>query len=118
MANYKTGAERYNDRARKIFEDAKRLERERLERGEMPNPSLTSPEDARKYGWNIVGREVTKILQDERASAEWYSGITEQERKLILKPFTGCITYNLSVSWHLLTGAAKAAVEKSRLEQS
>lgn len=55
------GAQRYNNRMEKIFENARRLERERLERGEMPNPSLTSPEDAAKYGWKIVGREVTKL---------------------------------------------------------
>lgn len=61
MANHKSGAERYNDRMNKIFEDARRLERQRLERGEMPNPSLTSPEDARKYGWAIVGREVVRV---------------------------------------------------------
>jgi hypothetical protein len=45
----------------KIWESARRLERERLERGEMPNPSLTSPEDARKYGWEITGREVKRL---------------------------------------------------------
>lgn len=57
------GAERYNNRMAKIFDDAKRLERERLARGEVPNPNLTSPEDALKYGWRIVGREVSRIGQ-------------------------------------------------------
>lgn len=61
MANYKSGAERYNDRMSKIFENAKRLEKERLERGEMPNPGLTSPEIGRKYGWEITGREVKPL---------------------------------------------------------
>lgn len=61
MANHKSGSERYNDRMHKIVEDAKRLEHERLRRGEMPNPSLTAPEDARKYGWEIVGRTVTRM---------------------------------------------------------
>lgn len=60
MANYKSGAERRNDRMDKIFEDARRLERERLERGEIPNPSLTSPETALKYGWEMIGREVRR----------------------------------------------------------
>jgi hypothetical protein len=49
MANHKSGAERYNDRMAKIWEDAKRLERERLKRGEKPNSNLTSPEEAQKY---------------------------------------------------------------------
>lgn len=61
MANYKSGAERYNDRMAKLFENCRRLERENLERGAMPNPSLTSPEEARKYGWEITGREVKRI---------------------------------------------------------
>lgn len=60
MANHKSGSERYNDRISKIYEDARRVERERLERGEMPNPSLTSPEDALRYGWKITGREVAR----------------------------------------------------------
>jgi hypothetical protein len=55
------GAERYNNRMAKIYTDAKQLERERLEHGEMPNPSLTSPEDALKYGWKIAGREVVRV---------------------------------------------------------
>jgi len=55
------GAIRYNNRMEKIMEDCRRLERERLERGEMPNPSLTDPETARKYGWEITGREVKKL---------------------------------------------------------
>lgn len=50
----------YNDRMRKIWDDCRKLERERLERGEMPNPNLTSPEDALKYGWIISGRNVTR----------------------------------------------------------
>lgn len=66
MANYKSGSERYNDRMHKIHEDARRLERERLKRGEMPNPSLTSPEDARKYGWEMTGREVRKLSGEEK----------------------------------------------------
>jgi hypothetical protein len=49
MANHKSGAERYNDRMAKTWEDAKRLERERLKRGEEPNFNLTSPEEAQKY---------------------------------------------------------------------
>jgi hypothetical protein len=53
-----TKAERYNNRMHAIFAGAKRLERERLERGEKPNPSLTDPETALRYGWKIVGREV------------------------------------------------------------
>jgi hypothetical protein len=61
MANYKSGAERYNDRMDKIWDTAKRLERERLERGEIPNPSLTDPETALKYGWKMEGRTVTRL---------------------------------------------------------
>ena len=61
MANYKRAAERYNDRMAKLFEHCKQLEHERLERGEMPNPNLTSPDEARKYGWEIAGREVKKL---------------------------------------------------------
>jgi len=61
MANYKSGAERYNDRMAKLMENCRRIEHERLERGEMPNPSLTDPETARKYGWEIIGREVSAI---------------------------------------------------------
>jgi hypothetical protein len=45
MANYKTGAERYNDRMSKIWETARKIERERLARGEAPNPSLTNTMD-------------------------------------------------------------------------
>jgi hypothetical protein len=60
MANYKTGSERYNDRVDKMMADCRRIERERLERGEMPNPSLTDPETALKYGWVMVGREVKR----------------------------------------------------------
>lgn len=63
MANHKRSSERYNDRMSKLYENARRIERERLERGEMPNPSLTSPDDARKYGWEIVGRKVTRITK-------------------------------------------------------
>jgi hypothetical protein len=58
------GAERYNNRMDKILENTRRLERERLERGQMPNPSLTDPETARQYGWHMVGREVTQMTQD------------------------------------------------------
>lgn len=61
MANYKRASERYNDRMAKLSEHCRQLERERLKRGEMPNPSLTSPDEARKYGWEIKGREVRKI---------------------------------------------------------
>ena len=61
MANYKRASERYNDRVTKLMAHCRRLEHERLERGEMPNPSLTSPEDARKYGWEIDGRNVTRM---------------------------------------------------------
>jgi hypothetical protein len=61
MANYKTGSQRYNDRMDKIMADARRIERERLARGEKPNPNLTSPEEARQYGWNIRGRDVTRL---------------------------------------------------------
>lgn len=35
------GAQRYNNRMDKIWEGARRLERERLARGEKPNPNLT-----------------------------------------------------------------------------
>jgi hypothetical protein len=65
MANHKSGAERHNDRMDKIVAEARRLEHERLERGEEPNPSLTSPEEARKYGWEITGREVKKLQAPE-----------------------------------------------------
>ena len=73
MANYKRAAERYNDRMGKIFADAKRLERESLERGEMPNPNLTDPDTARKYGWEMIGREVKK-LKIAHTPAPWSLG--------------------------------------------
>jgi hypothetical protein len=57
----KSKAERYNDRMEAILDTAKRLECERLKRGEMPNPGLTSPEKARKYGWKITGREMVAL---------------------------------------------------------
>ena len=60
MANYKRAAERHNDRMERIYAEARQLEHERLERGEEPNPSLTSPEDALKYGWVIIGRQVRR----------------------------------------------------------
>jgi hypothetical protein len=41
MANHTTGAQRTNARQDKIWEDAKRIERERVARGEKPNPNLT-----------------------------------------------------------------------------
>jgi hypothetical protein len=72
MANHKSGSERYNDKMAKIFENAKHLERERLKRGEMPNPGLTSQEDARKYGWEITGAwpaKVTRIASLESSCA-------------------------------------------------
>jgi hypothetical protein len=65
MIKAQLGAQRYNDRMTRIMEDARQLERERLQRGEMPNPSLTSPEEALKYGWEINGREV-KALEKHR----------------------------------------------------
>lgn len=37
----KSSAEKRNDRMHVIFATAHRLERERLERGEIPNPNLT-----------------------------------------------------------------------------
>ena len=49
----KSAAERYNDRMHSIFEKARQLEHARLEAGEMPNPNLTSPQEANKYGWYI-----------------------------------------------------------------
>ena len=55
------GAQRYNNRMENLMQRCRQLEHERLERGEMPNPSLTSPETARKYGWEMVGREVRPI---------------------------------------------------------
>jgi len=60
MANYKTGAQRYNDRMDRIFSNAKNLEKKRLSEGKKPNPSLTSPEEALKHGWIIKGRDVKK----------------------------------------------------------
>lgn len=68
MANYKSGAQRYNDRMDKIMENARRIERERLEGGHEPNPSLTSPEEGRKYGWEIKGREVRKVSHERHES--------------------------------------------------
>lgn len=65
MIKTRLGAQRYNNRMAKLFDDARQLERERLERGDMPNPSLTSPEEALKYGWEIQGREV-KALENNR----------------------------------------------------
>lgn len=66
--NTTTGAQRANNRMDKIFSNAKKLEQERLIRGEMPNPSLTSPEEAAKYGWNIKGREVTKLPSAQKTT--------------------------------------------------
>lgn len=40
------GAKRYNDRMNETVAYAKRLEHERLERGEIPNPNLTDPQTA------------------------------------------------------------------------
>ena len=37
----RTGAQRYNNRQDKIFDRARKLEKERLARGEKPNPNLT-----------------------------------------------------------------------------
>ena len=45
------GAQRYNNKMDRAFADAKRIEQERLRAGEEPNPNLTSPEEAKKYGW-------------------------------------------------------------------
>lgn len=59
------GAVRYNNRVDRLMADCRRIERERLARGEMPNPSLTSPEEARKYGWEIVGRTVTRLVSEQ-----------------------------------------------------
>lgn len=61
MTNYLTASQRYNNKLHKIFADAHKLEQERLKAGEEPNPSLTSPEEAKRYGWLIKGREVTKL---------------------------------------------------------
>jgi hypothetical protein len=62
MGHTKTASERYNDRVSKIMAECRRIERERLEQGLMPNPSLTDPETARKYGWEMEGREVKRRL--------------------------------------------------------
>lgn len=70
MANYKTGAQRYNDRIDKIFNEARRLEKERLARGEKPNPSLTSPEEGMRHGWLIKGRNVSKSPAKTKAIAK------------------------------------------------
>ena len=45
----------------RVFSEAKKLEQERLKQGKEPNPSLTSPEEAKKYGWEINGRDVKRI---------------------------------------------------------
>jgi hypothetical protein len=45
------GVQRHNNRMDNIWNDAKELERKRVAAGEEPNPSLTSPEEAAKYGW-------------------------------------------------------------------
>lgn len=37
-----TGVQRYNARMEKIWEDARKLEAERLAKGERPNPNLTA----------------------------------------------------------------------------
>lgn len=44
-ANYKTGAERHNDRQNRIMDKARSLEKERLARGEKPNPNLTEVDE-------------------------------------------------------------------------
>lgn len=49
MANYKTGAQRYNDRMDKIFATARQTERERLARGEEHNPNLSSKQQCGHY---------------------------------------------------------------------
>lgn len=43
------------------LDEAREVQRECEERGEMPNPNLTSPETAARYGWKITGRDVTKL---------------------------------------------------------
>ncbi len=47
MANYKTGAQRYNDRMDKIMQNARKIEDERIAGGKRPNPNLTSSDDPR-----------------------------------------------------------------------
>lgn len=52
----------------KIMDKARSLERENLKNGIQPNPSLTSPEEAAKYGWEIKGREVKKMVAKKMKS--------------------------------------------------
>jgi len=69
----------------KIVAEARRLEHERLERGEEPNPSLTSPEEARKYGWEITGREVKKLQAPEYLIPESRAVQREEKHGVTLK---------------------------------
>jgi hypothetical protein len=78
------GVIRYNNKMDRIMANARRIEKERLSKGEEPNPSLTSPEEAKKHGWEIKGREVKKIVakkmkentQEEKASIQKLNKVT------------------------------------------
>lgn len=48
MIKTATGAQRYNARMEKIWETARALEKERIARGEEPNPNLTPAWDEGK----------------------------------------------------------------------
>ena len=87
MRRQKTKSERYNDRMAKIYEDCRQLERERLERGEMPNPNLTDPETARRYGWEIVGRDVKKLAPAISAPSSPAETLNQIEDFLVNKLF-------------------------------
>lgn len=65
MANPKSGTERYNDRMRKLSEDCNRIERESLKLGGTPNLNLTSPEEAKNYGWKLTGD--TRAVRDRQS---------------------------------------------------
>lgn len=41
MSNHTTGAQRYNAMKDKIFDTAHKIERDRIAKGEKPNPNLT-----------------------------------------------------------------------------
>jgi hypothetical protein len=55
------------ENSRAQWERIERLEHERLTQGERPNLNLTSPEEARKYGWVVTGDKVIKVSENWEA---------------------------------------------------
>ena len=61
MANYKTGAQRYNDKMNKIMDTARATEKKRIAAGEKPNPNLTDTPKRRSTSDGYMPNKTRKL---------------------------------------------------------